>query len=253
MSDLSKGTAVDTFNPPLARKLSAFMFLRQEELAVLRSLHDARRTFPAGKLLSMQGDSDHRAFVLVSGWVCSFKLKEDGSRLVVDFQIPGDFLGLRSLLLRTSDHSFEAITEVEVSEVPKSVLLNALEQTPRLAAAVLWAASRDEAMVVEHLMDIGRRSAVIRTAHFLLELWLRLELVDLTIPGGYHCPLTQYQLADALGMSAIHLNRCLRELRDKELLSFQKGIVRFENRPELIKLAEFDGSYLDQAEPFAVV
>jgi CRP-like cAMP-binding protein len=229
------------------------MFLRPDELAVLGSLHDSRRSFPAGKLLSIQGDTDHRAFVLVSGWVCSFKLKEDGTRMVVDFQIPGDFLGLRSLLLRTSDHSFEAITEVEVSEVPKSVLLNALQQTPRLAAAVLWAASRDEAMVVEHLMDVGRRGAVVRTAHFLLELWLRLKLVGLTTPDGYHCPLTQYQLADALGMSAIHLNRCLRELREKELLSFQKGMVRFENQPGLIELAEFDDSYLDQAEPFAAM
>jgi hypothetical protein len=99
----------------------------------------------------------------------------DGTRQIVDFQIPGDFLGLRSVLLRTSDHSFEPIVDIEAAEVLTSDLLDAFAQTPRLATAILWAASRDEAMVVEHLVGIGRRDAEARMAHFLLELGSRLR------------------------------------------------------------------------------
>jgi hypothetical protein len=88
---------------------------------------------------------------------------------------PGDFLGLRSILLRTSDHSFEPIVDIQAAEVLKSTFLAAFSQTPRLATAILWAASRDEAMVVEHLVGIGRRDADARMAHFLLELGSRLS------------------------------------------------------------------------------
>ena len=149
-----------------------------------------------------------------SGWVCSYKMQPDGTRQIVDFQVPGDFLGLRSVLLRTSDHSFEPIVTIEAAEVLKSDLLAAFAQTPRLAMAILWAVSRDEAMVVEHLVGIGRREADARMAHFLLELGSRLALVGIGGKEGYECPLTQYHLADTLGLSAVHVNRVLRQLRE---------------------------------------
>ena len=88
-----------------------------------------------------------------------------------------------------------------------------------------------------------------RTAHFLLELGARLKLVGLGSLSGYECPLTQYLLADALGLTAIHLNRVLRQLRERELLTFHKGMVTFDNMPELIRLAGFDASYLDLGGP----
>lgn len=104
-------------------------------------------------------------------------------------------------------------------------LLDNFGKTPRLATAVLWAASRDEAMVVEHLVGIGRRDAKERTAHFLLELGARLKLVGLGSTSGYACPLSQYLLADVLGLSAVHVNCVLRELREDGLVTFQHGRV----------------------------
>ena len=153
---------------PLARKLGAFVALSANELSVLASLHRRRRTFVAGRDLVLQGQVHPTAYILAAGWVCSYKLLPNGTRQIVDFQLPGDFLGLRSVLFRTADHYIEPVTDVEASEVGAGDLLDAFATTPRLATAVLWAASRDEAMVVEHLVDIGRRSAVERTAHVLL-------------------------------------------------------------------------------------
>lgn len=234
---------------PLTRKLASYIALSSDELAVLADLHRYRRTVRTGADLVHEGQRGHAAFILARGWVCSYKVLPDGGRQIIDFQIPGDFLGLRSLLLRTSDHNFEPVTDIEVSEVAAADLFAAFNRTPRLAAAVLWAASRDEAMVVEHLVDLGRRSAQVRTAHFLLELGARLSLVGMATPVGYRCPLTQYMLADALGLSAIHLNRVLRQLRELGLLTFQKGAVTYDNLPALLALAGFEPTYLDNNPP----
>lgn len=233
----------------LTRKLSAFVSLSEDELAALERLHQRRRSFVAGRDLVHQGQSEQAAYILSAGWVCSYKILPDGSRQIVDFQIPGDFLGLRSVLLQTSDHSFEPIVDIQAAEVFASDLLTAFAQTPRLATAILWAASRDEAMVVEHLVGLGRRPADVRMAHFLLELASRLALVGLGSKAGYACPLTQYHLADALGLSSVHVNRVLRLLRENGLVTFRDGQVTFDDHDRLVELAEFDPAYLDQTGP----
>lgn len=236
-------------NEPLLRKLGAFVALSEAEISVIDRLHKRRRTFVAGRDLVHQGQSDQAAYILMSGWACSYKILQDGQRQIVDFQIPGDFLGLRSVLLHMSDHSIEPVTEIEVTEVHVSDLLGAFAQTPRLATAVLWAASRDEAMVVEHLVDIGRRDAAERMGHFLLELGSRLTLVGMGSKAGYDCPLTQYLLADAMGLSAVHVNRVLRQLREAGLVTFRDGHVTFDNYERLTEFADFDPTYLDQIGP----
>lgn len=236
-------------NTPLVQKLSAFVALSDVELTVLETLRKRSRTLIAGRDLIHQGEAGSAAYVLNTGWACSYKLLKDGQRQIVDFQIPGDFLGLRSVLLQVSDHTIEPITDIEVTEVSGSDLLQAFAQTPRLAAAVLWAASRDEAMVVEHLVNIGRRDAAERTAHFLLELGARLTLVGLGTKTGYACPLTQYHIADAVGLSAVHVNRVLRKLREGGMLSFRDGVVSFISYERTAEFADFDPIYLDQEGP----
>lgn len=237
---------------PIALKLGTFVALTEAELLVLDNLHQSRRTFVTGRDIVLQGQSDQSAYVLASGWVCSYKLQRSGSRQIVDFQVPGDFLGLRSILFRTADHTIEPVTTVEASEIHASDLLTAFAQTPRLATAVLWAASRDEAMVVEHLVNIGRRNAVERTAHFLLELGARLKLVGLGTTAGYACPLSQNMLADALGLSAVHINRVLRELREEGLMTFKKGHVSFVDFDRLVAAVDFDKTYLDHEGPMLI-
>ena len=141
------------------------------------------------------------------------------------------------------------MTRIEASEVLASDIFDAFSSAPRLAAAVLWAASRDEAMVVEHLVNLGRRSADMRMAHFLLELATRLNLVGVGDRTGFVCPLTQYHVADALGLTAVHVNRVLRQLREQGLVTFQKGRVTFHDFNALVTLAGFDTGYLDQDGP----
>ena len=157
--------------------------------------------------------------------------------------------GLCSVLLRTSDHAFEPIVDIRAAEILIDDLIEIFTKNPRLATAILWTASRDEAMVVEHLVGIGRRDADSRMAHFLLELGMRLALVQMGDTSGYDCPLAQHHLADALGLSTVHVNRTLRRLREDGLVTFRDGHVTFDNRERLAEVAGFDPAYLDQSGP----
>jgi len=229
----------------LAKKLNTFLPLSSMDLEYLAEMQSAPIKVKRGKHLIQQGQTGHKAFVLQSGWACSYKDLSNGKRQIISFPIAGDCVGLRSVLLRTADHSFSALTDAVVSPVAGTDIVKCVTEYPRLGAALLWAASRDEAMVVEHLVNIGRRSAIERTAHFFMELAERLNLVGLASEAEFDCPLSQFVLADALGLTAIHVNRVLRQLRERDLLTLQKGIVKIHDLTGLRKLAEFEGGYLN--------
>lgn len=232
---------------PFERKIAAFLSLSDEERSALNRLYHKTRRVAAGKDLIRQGQKGQTAYLLIDGWACSYKLIQDGGRQVVNIQVPGDFLGLRSVLFHTADHSVETITDTIVCEIGTKDLLESFATLPRLATAILWTVSRDEAMVVEHLVCVGRRSALQRVAHFLLELGARLSLVGLGSQNGYSCPLNQYVLADTLGLTPVHLNRVLRRLREIGLVTVRCGDVVFDDFDRLVDLAEFDSGYLDQS------
>jgi len=234
---------------PLAKKLGTCVALSGVGFRALESLNKRNRTFVAGRDLVHEGQSDQAAYLLNSGWAWSYKLLQDGQRQIVNFHVPGDFLGLSSVLLHMSDKGIEPITDIKVTEVHVSDLLEVFTHSPQLALALFWAASRDEAVVVEHLVNVGRRNAKERTAHFLLELGARLELVGMGSKAGYACPLTQDLLADALGLSAVHVNRVLRHLRETGMMTFRDGSVTFDDYDRLAEFAGFDSTYLDQIGP----
>ena len=238
-----------TQNSPFARKIASFVRLGPEDIQSVSDLYRRRRKFAPGAELVHEGEEDQSAYIMASGWAISFKILEDGARQIVNVMIPGDFLGVRSVLFRTSDHNVEPITPIEASEVTKSELFETFSKTPRLATAVLWAVSRDEAMVVEHLVGVGQRPAAERTAHLLLELSTRLHLVGMGDRTGFDCPLTQYHLADTVGLSPVHVNRVLRDIREAGLVTFQNGRVTFDDFEGLVDFAKFDRAYLDQDGP----
>lgn len=232
------------FDSALSRKLHAFLPLSHHELKALADIQSTPHLVKRGKQLTQEGQTGHKAFVLQSGWACSFKDLLNGSRQVISFPIAGDCVGLRSVLLKTADHSFSTLTDVVVSAVEGEHMLKCVSDFPRLGAALLWVASRDEAMVVEHLVSIGRRTAIERTAHLFMEFAERLSLVGLATEAEFKCPLSQFVLADALGLTAIHVNRVLRQLREGKLVTVRKGSVHIHDLSGLRKLAGFQGGYL---------
>ena len=237
-------TLMSEFQSVLERKLSTFITLSADELQRLGKMQGTPQRTKRGKQIIREGQAGNEAFILQAGWACSYKDLASGGRQIISFPIAGDFVGLRSVLLKTADHSSEALTDAVVSSVDSASILQILSEFPRLGAAMLWAASRDQALVVEHLVSVGRRSAIERTAHFFMELGERLTLVGLNAQAEFECPLTQYVLADALGLSAIHINRVLRELREINLLTLQRGTVTIHDLKGLRELSGFQGGYM---------
>jgi CRP-like cAMP-binding protein len=229
----------------LEKKLQAFIPLRPREQQRLADIQSDPLSVRRGKRLTEEGQTGHKVFVLHAGWACSYKDLANGQRQVISFPIAGDFVGLRSALLRTADHSFSALTDAVVTSVAATDIMQCVTEFPRLGTALLWAASRDEAMIVEHLVNVGRRNAIQRMAHFFLELAERLSMIGIAAPAEFKCPLTQFVLADALGMTAVHVNRVLRQLRELGLLTMGNGVVRMHDVDRLKKLAGFQGGYLD--------
>jgi CRP-like cAMP-binding protein len=221
-------------------KLTSFMPLTKRERSTLAELLSPPVAIGRGQELLHQGDKGHVGYVMRSGWGCSFKVLHDGSRQVITFPVQGDCVGLRSALLKTSDHAFCCLTDAYVSKIEVDRLLKALNEYPRLGVAILWSLSRDEAITVDHLTRLGRRTALERTAHFFLELAERLRLVGLLSKNEFDCPLSQNDLADALGLTAIHVNRVLRQLRELDLMKFKDHVVKIIDPREMKVLAGYE-------------
>lgn len=248
---MTKSKPIHPPTSPLATKLRSFVQLSDKELQCLDDIQSTPTFVERGTELFHQGEHGHIVYILQSGWGCSFKVLDDGARQIITFPVPGDCVGLHGVLLRASDHSFSALTDVIVSRVEIPRMLRIFSDFPNLGSAFLWATSRDEAMTAEHLASIGRRSAIKRTAHFFLELDARLHLVSLARDAEFDCPISQTELADALGLSPIHVNRVLRELREYNLLTFQNHKVAIHDRWKLNELAGYDDVEVTSIEPLS--
>jgi CRP-like cAMP-binding protein len=230
---------------PIAQRLTASGPLSIAELGLLADIHRRRRSFRSGSALPQHGSSMPSIYILATGWAFTYKLLSDGTRQIIDFRIPGDVIGWDSLVSPRSELMVELITTAEATEVLEHDVMSTLLASPGLARGFLWAAARDGCVAAERLVGIGRRQSCERIAHFLLEIAARLNAVGIGWKDAVPCPLTQYQLADALGMTPVHVNRSLRTLREDGLLIFQKGEVTFLDYDGLVAFAGFDSSYLD--------
>lgn len=211
--------------------------------AYLGSLGFLLRRYPPHAVIARQGDEEARVFIIHSGWGCICTDLMDGERQILDFPVKGELVASRAFGGEASE-SFIAQTELMVYEAPAKAFASGLTYSRSLATVLHRAIARERAILVQHLTNLGRRSALTRTAHLLLELGTRLEKANAAKSNGFECPLTQYDLADALGLTAIHVNRMLRELRERGYLEFRHGSVHFLNREGLACFADFDPEYL---------
>ena len=200
------------------------------------------RTYAPGETIYDYEDDTPRLLFLVSGWAVSSKMLPNGTRIVVEFALRGDMISTPSLEL--ARETVQALSKVTVMEFPDFTSHASLEVSPRLYRIVLTEMMRRQARMSERLANIGRRDALERTGHLLLELATRLGSSRLK-PNfdGFECPLTQADIGDAVGLSTVHINRVLRDMRVGGLLSFRNGIVEFLDRHRLMELVDFDETY----------
>lgn len=227
------------------RRLRGFDVEASEETAFFR-----RRivTVEAGDTIIFEGQERRRGYMLCSGWASSVRHLIDGSDQILDVRIPGDFIGISDMRLKYAPHATEAITRVELAPISYRALVSMNGRAGQLAEAILYSINCDMAITSEHLVSVARRNPQVRTAHFLLELSERLTRVGMDDPDCFQCPLSQYLLADVLGLTAVHLNRTLRQLRERGFVSFKNAVVTIHDRPGMVEFAGFDPSYLHQSQ-----
>lgn len=211
------------------------------------SLMTNKRTFEPGMQLAYHGEAGGVAFIIEDGWTFSSKLMPAGARQILDIQIPGDVAGLQNLPVPFTTHDVTALTKVVVHEVRFPDLTNAISSDPGLAGLFFWLAAGDSAVASERLIDMGQRSALERMAHFILELSTRLQLAGIGTHAGFPCPMTQYVMGDALGLTSVHVNRVLRDLRTARLAHHRRGWISLLDTETLSEVARFDASYLDHS------
>lgn len=215
----------------------------ENDFAVLNTLPVSVKTYPPHSIVSSQGDWANSLHIIKSGWGCIYRDLADGDRQILDFPMRSDFLGFRTGI-GFNYYTLISVTELTVFELLLEPLTECLAKSPRLAMTFMELMARQRAILVEHVISIGRRNALIRVAHLLLELGHRARMNGMGNEHRFFCPLTQTELGDALGLTPIHVNRMLRELRSNGLLVFRDNFVEFLNRPALTHISSFDEDYL---------
>jgi CRP-like cAMP-binding protein len=149
---------------------------------------------------------------VLNGWAFRYKMLDDGRRQILNYALPADMLGLQGALMNEMEHSVEALTPLVLCVFPRSKLWDLYSKLPSLAFDITWLAAREEQLIDEHLLSLGRRTALERAAYLLLHLFARAEEAGLVKNGSIQFPFTQQHLADTLGMSLVHTNKTLKRL-----------------------------------------
>jgi CRP-like cAMP-binding protein len=238
--------SVPSVNQPLTRKLIQLVDLSPEEVVVLESLQSKTRLVRRNREIVTQGKKYDTLFVMIDGISIRYRILHDGRRQILNIALPGDFVGFPACFFERALYPISALTDAAVASIPFNLLINLFEEHPRLAAAIFWSFSSEAAIYTERLTDIGRRTALERVAHFLLELLARFQIIGLADECSFPMPLTQELLGDALSLSLPHVNRTLRQLREDGLVSIEAHQVFIKDAEALAALGDFENSYLSR-------
>jgi CRP-like cAMP-binding protein len=231
---------------PLTQKLARLTALSPTEVGVLNDFQSSPRRVVRGREIVAEGRKYDGLLVLLDGVAVRYRVLPDGRRQILNIILPGDLIGFPGCFFENALYSIAALSECSVSPISFARFLGLFETHQRLGAVIFWSLSCEAAMYAEHLIGVGRRSALERIAHFLLEVLTRLQAIGLADERSYRLPLTQEVLADALGLSVQYVNQTLRQLREEELVNIERQQVTILNLEALTRLADFERTYLNR-------
>lgn len=226
------------------KKLRLRTAISTEEERVIRGLVAENRRWPADSVLVKAGQPLNTSMLLLDGWLVRSKDLPSGDRQVMEIHVPGDFADLHGFTLKQLDHDIVAITECVIGYVPHDRLMALTEKHPHLTRVYWLSTNVDAAISREMGLSLGQRSAMSRMAHLFCELHARLEVIGRTDGETFEFPLTQRELGECLGLTVVHVNRTIQELRRRMLIEAENRHIRILDRPGLEAIAEFDPSYL---------
>jgi CRP-like cAMP-binding protein len=232
----------------LLRKLEFHHELTREDRAAILGLPHKLRYLEAQSYCVREGDRPDQCAVLISGYAFRHKITGDGHRQILSVNIPGEGLDFQNLFMTESDHNVQMLTRGEVAEVPMHAVEELVLSRPQLARAILTMSLVEASIFREWTVNVGRRDSRSRIAHLLCEFAYRLSLHGLVPEGDYQLPMTQEQLADATGLTSVHVNRVLKSLEAEGLIERDRRTLRFPDWRRLREVADFNARYLHPLE-----
>ena len=236
--------AMNASRNPLVRKLEGFVTLSDADQAMLERISAQTRIVAPRTDLVREGDKPNGVFLVMEGFAGRLKHRANGARQIMAYLVPGDMGDLDVALLDRMDHTITTLSACKVVRIPPETVAELLEHHPQIARALRMSTLVDEATLREWLVNVGCRSAPERIAHLFCELLVRLQAVGLADDDSYDLPITQGDVADTTGLSNVHVNRSLQELRRQGLIELKGRRLTILNLPRLRALAEFKDNYL---------
>jgi CRP-like cAMP-binding protein len=230
---------------PLILKLGRRDSLSDEEKRVLEGAIARTINLRADEDMVREGERPGECKLLLEGFAGRYKLLSNGKRQITAIHIPGDFLDLHGFTLKRMDHAIFAMSPCKIAVVPHEVLHRITENYPHLTRLLWLNTTMDGALHRQWLVNLGRLDALGKLAHLICELFLRLQVVGETEGSRFRVPLTQAELGDVLGLSTVHVNRTLQELRGEGLLTWERNTVEIQDWERLCGVAQFDPAYLN--------
>lgn len=215
-----------------------------DEERVIRGLVSETRQIAADNFVVRSGTELANSILLLDDWLARSKDLRSGERQVLEIHLPGDFADLHGFTLKRLDHDVMALTECIIGVVPHDRIMKLTEEHPHLTRVYWLSTNVDAAIAREMALSLGQRSAISRMAHLFCELHVRLGIVGKTFDDSFEFPLTQRELAECLGLTVVHVNRTLQELRRRQVIEAENRHVTILDKGALEAIADFDPDYL---------
>jgi CRP-like cAMP-binding protein len=229
---------------PLIWKLEHGAELLEEDRQTLEKAISQVRQVGAREDLIREGDKPHNVHAVLEGFACRYKTLSNGERQIMAWLVPGDLCDLHVSILGEMDHSIATLAPCKIAFMPRETIEELTFKHPAINRALWWATLVDEATLREWLVNAGRRPVDKRMAHLFCELLLRLQSVGCTMDDSFEFPLTQEELGDTLGVSTVHVNRVLQQLRGDGLITLKGKRLTIHDVAGLQEFAEFNPNYL---------
>ena len=233
------------------RRVKHYVDIKDEDLKVLFNLPHTTQTFASGQTIVSLNEPIEKLYIVESGWSLRARYLDDGRRQIVNFHLPGDYFDLMSLVGARSDHTVSAATDVKIRVFKGRDFLDAIQTSPHLASAFWWVTVQEETILRQQIVRIGRMSARERIANFILELDRRQSICEGFQDDFVPLPVPQAFLADALGLSIVHISRSLTTLKAQDLLKTNRRGIEIIDRAGLMELAEYN-SDLYESRPVPI-
>lgn len=227
-------------NCPL-RPLPVFREFEKQELVFISKFKKGELAVDKGATVLVEGSHSAHLYTVLSGWAFRYKLLSDGRRQILNYLMPGDLIGLQGSVMGEMQHSVEALSPMLLCVFEREYLHELYRNHPGLAYDITWIASREERMLDENLLSVGRRSAIERAAYLIAFIGSRAKAVGLNGKHSVQIPITQQHIADTLGLSLVHTNKTIRKLMDRKLILWRDGGCEVVDNEGLKELAHWEG------------